>query len=390
MSSPAPTLERGGRAALIAVAVCFFVNGATFASWLARLPEIRADLDVSDSLLGLTLIGGSVGAIGASVGAGWLIHQWGSRRAVLVGGCTLSVLLPFVAVASTAVMLFVTLVMIGIADAVTDVACNDQAVLVQQGRTESVLTRLHACWSIGTLCGGIAAGVAQAVGIGFRTQLLAISLALVTLMVWVRTRLYDDAHHAAARSHEQAARHLRPSLTAILLVCGALAVLTELPATEWATLVMVERYGLSNSAAVWGFVGFAAGMVVGRLGWDGVLDRVGERRGQTLGAAMSLTGLAVACTGSAPWVTVVAFFVAAMGCSVFFPLMVRRASASAAGAFGVGVMAAGSRIGTLTGSPAMGALSDAWTRSAALLTVSGTAAALLFVVRIPVAAPARH
>lgn len=389
MSSPAPTLDRGGRTALVAVAVCFFVNGATFASWLARLPEIQADLGISDSILGLTLVGGSVGAIGASIGAGWLIHHWGSRRTVLVGGCTLSALLPFVAVASTAAMLFVTLVMIGIADAITDVACNDQAVLVQEGRTGSVLTRLHACWSIGTLTGGIAAGVAQAAGVGFRTQLLATSVVLVCLMVWARGRLYDDAHHAAARSEEKAARDLRPSLTAILLLCGALAVLAELPVTEWATLVMVERYGLSNSAAVWGFVGFAAGMVVGRLGWDGVLDRVGEYRGQTIGAAMSLTGLVVGCTGFAPWVTVVGFFVAAMGCSVFFPLMVRRASASAAGAFGVGLMAAGSRIGTLTGSPAMGALSDVWTRSAALLAISGTAAALLFVVRIPVPASSR-
>jgi hypothetical protein len=69
---------------------------------------------------------------------------------------------------------------------------------------------------------------------------------------------------------------------------------------------------------------------------------------------------------------------------VFFPLMVRRASASAAGSFGVGLMAAGSRIGTLTGSPAMGSLSDVWSRSAALLVISGSAAIGLFFVRIPV------
>jgi MFS family permease len=147
---------------------------------------------------------------------------------------------------------------------------------------------------------------------------------------------------------------------------------------------MVQRYDLSSSAAVWGFVGFAAGMVVGRLGWDAMLDRVGERRGQHIGATVSLVGLTVACTGVAPWMSVVGFFIAAAGCSVFFPLMVRRASASAAGSFGVGLMAAGSRIGTLTGSPAMGSLSDAWTRSVALLVISGSAAIALFFVRIPV------
>jgi predicted MFS family arabinose efflux permease len=372
------------RRALLAVGACFFVNGATFASWLARLPEIRDRIGVSDTVLGLTLIGGSVGALAASVGSGWIIHHWGSRRTVLAGGCTLSLLLPMIAFASTAVALFATLVMLGVVDAITDVACNDQAVLVQAERQGSVLTRLHACWSIGTLSGGLVAGAASALGVGFRPQLVVTAVGLLLVMSWARPRLYDDAHHVAARAGEKVSQRLRPSLVTVLMACGALAVLTELPATEWATLVMVQRYDLSASAAVWGFVGFAAGMVVGRLCWDALLDRVGERSGQHIGAAGSLIGLTIACTGFAPWVTVVGFFVAALACSVFFPLMVRRASASAAGSFGVGLMAAGSRIGTLTGSPAMGALSDAWTRSAALLTVGGSAALALFVIRIPV------
>jgi predicted MFS family arabinose efflux permease len=378
------TPQLRNRRALLAVGACFFVNGATFASWLARLPEIRERIGASDTVLGLALVGGSIGALAASVGSGWIIHHWGSRRTVLIGGCALSLLLPMMALASTAVALFATLVMLGIVDAITDVACNDQAVLVQAEREGSVLTRLHACWSIGTLSGGLVAGAASAFGVGFRPQLLVTSLGLLALMLWARPRLYDDAHHVAARAGEKVSQRLRPSLVTVLMVCGALAVLTELPATEWATLVMVQRYDLSSSAAVWGFVGFAAGMVVGRLGWDSVLDRVGERRGQHIGAAVSLTGLTVACTGFAPWVSVLGFFVAAVGCSVFFPLMVRRASASAAGSFGVGLMAAGSRIGTLTGSPAMGSLSDVWSRSAALLVISGSAAIGLFFVRIPV------
>jgi predicted MFS family arabinose efflux permease len=376
--------DRNGRVALLAVAVCFFTNGATFASWLARLPEIQAEVGMSDSLLGLTLVGGSVGGFAASVGTGWLVHHWGSRRTLLAGGLALSLLLPLVAVAASAFTLFVTLVLLGVADAVTDVSCNDQAVLVQEGRQGSVLTRLHACWSIGTLTGGVAAGVSGAAGVDFRTQLLVTSLVLVALFLWARTRLYDDAHYAATRSAAGGRVRVGASLTMVLMACGALAVLAELPATEWATLVMIERHGLSDSAAVWGFVGFAAGMVVGRLLWDRPLDRLGSRRAQSVGAVMSLAGLAIATTGVQPWITVVGFFVAAAGCSVFFPLMVRRASASAAGAVGVGVMAAGSRLGTLTGSPAMGALSDAWTRSAALLAISGTAALLLLFVRIPV------
>ncbi|MET0578843.1 MAG: MFS transporter, partial [Ilumatobacteraceae bacterium] len=57
----------------------FFVNGATFASWSPRLPEVQADLGISDAALGLTLVGVGVGGLAASLFSGWLVDHRGSR-----------------------------------------------------------------------------------------------------------------------------------------------------------------------------------------------------------------------------------------------------------------------------------------------------------------------
>jgi hypothetical protein len=72
-------------AARNAVAVSFLLNGATFATWVARLPEIRHRLDLSNGQLGAVLLAGSIGSILALTGAGALIQRHGAARVVRIG-----------------------------------------------------------------------------------------------------------------------------------------------------------------------------------------------------------------------------------------------------------------------------------------------------------------
>ncbi|MBA3606492.1 MAG: hypothetical protein H0W46_11105, partial [Acidimicrobiia bacterium] len=67
----------GGRsiAARNAIAAVFFVNGATFSSWLPRLPELQERLGISDAALGVTLVGSGVGGLAASAWSGWLVDR---------------------------------------------------------------------------------------------------------------------------------------------------------------------------------------------------------------------------------------------------------------------------------------------------------------------------
>jgi MFS family permease len=74
-ASGGPTL----RWARVAVGTVFFVSGAGFAGWAARIPAVRADLGLSDVALGVALLGPAMGALVAMPLSGALVARHGSR-----------------------------------------------------------------------------------------------------------------------------------------------------------------------------------------------------------------------------------------------------------------------------------------------------------------------
>jgi MFS family permease len=360
------------------------VNGATYSSWVPRLPEIRADLGVSDTALGLTLLGGGIGGLVMSAASGRIVDRVGSRTATVATSVALSALLPLIAFAPAPAVLFVTLLTIGAFDGLTDVAMNTQALQLQRTRTRSILNRMHAVWSIGTLTGGLVASRAAAAGVALQTQLLVTSVVLVVLAGSAYRYLLPPDPVAAHRVDDEGRRIRLPRrLIATLFGLGTLAILAELPVTEWASLLMEERFDLGIGSAGFGFVGFAAGMVVGRLGADLIVDRIGPEHARRGGAAVAAIGLTVACTAWAPWVSVLGFFVAGCGASTLFPMLMRLANDLVPGARGVATAMAGSRLGILLSAPMMGVISDATSRSIALAAIAVTAATLTALVPPP-------
>lgn len=366
----------------------FFANGATFASWVPRLDEIREALDLSDTMLGVTLVGGGIGGLVTSAASGLLVDRVGSRAATIVTSVALSLALPLIAIAPSAGVLFAVLLVIGGFDGLTDVAMNSQALQLQRGVSRSIVNRMHATWSIGTLVGGVVASRAAAAGVTLRTQLLVTGAVLVVITLIAAPGLLRP-EPALEPEYGGDGRRIRPGrlLLTGLFGVGVLAIMVELPATEWASLLMAERYGLEVGAAAMGFVGYTAGMVFGRLSGDVLADRFEAERFRRSSAAIAAIGIVVACTGGTPWITVMALFVAGAGGAAMFPMSVRRAGDLVPGATGVAMFSAGARLGILLGPPLMGALSDATDRSIALLLVGGTAAVASAVLRLPDATP---
>src|SRR5829696_9699040 len=116
--TPQPTEHRDGRmrSARNAIGLVFFVNGVTFASWSPRLPEIQERLGVSDTALGITLVGAGVGGLAASLVSGRLVDRVGSRAMTVATSAALSLFLPLMGVAPRAVLLFASLVLLGSLD----------------------------------------------------------------------------------------------------------------------------------------------------------------------------------------------------------------------------------------------------------------------------------
>ena len=101
--------EAVDRRALKSVGVQFFANGATYATIIPRLPEIRDQVGISIGTLGLVLTVASVASLIGSAFAGRVTARIGSRR-VMIYGATMSIgFLPIIGFATSAVVLAVAL-----------------------------------------------------------------------------------------------------------------------------------------------------------------------------------------------------------------------------------------------------------------------------------------
>ena len=369
----------------------FLVNGATFASWSPRLPELQAKLGVSDAALGLTLLGAGLGGLASSAISGRLVDRRGSRTVTVATSAALSLWLPLIGVAPTAALLFAALIGLGALDGLTDVAMNAQAVELQRRFHGSIITRFHAMWSAGAVLGGIVASRAAAGGVSLRTQLLVTGAVLcATTVLAARWLLPDRRRPPRLHADEVAATRgptARPILVRLFLVGMAIA-LAELPPNDWAALLMNDRFDITSGQAGLGFVATASGMLLGRLVGDRVTDRLGVERTRRGGAALAALGVVMATTLPSPIAAGCGLFVAGVGLASLFPLLFRSAADLTRGSHsGMASFSSGARLGFLCASPLVGLVADGTSIATAILVVSGTAALAVAVTRLPTPRP---
>ena len=163
----------------------FFVNGAVFASFVPRLPEIRERLGLSLDELGVMLTIGAMIGLVASMASPAIIHRLGTRRALIALVMFMLVGLVIVGLASTPVIFLIGFSAILMADGVVDVAMNLQGSWLSARRHAPVMNRLHGLWSLGTVAGGLVAAQAAASGVSLRTQLITVAAVLAAALVFV-------------------------------------------------------------------------------------------------------------------------------------------------------------------------------------------------------------
>ena len=315
------------RRALASVAVQFFVNGAAFASFVPRLPEIRERIGVGLDGLGLltslALVVGTVGSLQAPA----LIARFGTRRTLIVGGVMLTAALPTLGFATAPIVFVFGLAMMSVADGLVDVSMNLQGSWLSGRRHAPVMNRLHGLWSMGTVVGGLVAAQAAAAAVSLERHLLIAAVLMAGGLVFVGRGLLavDEGGHDAAGEEGStpaaAVRRSRATRTPLLLLAmaGAFSITVELVSGDWAAFRLTEDFGATAGFAGLGFVAFTAGMTTGRLGGDFVQLRIGDDRMLRLATLVAGVGLAGAAFFPNRYAVLAAYVVAGVGTSTFFP-----------------------------------------------------------------------
>jgi MFS family permease len=353
-----------GRARL-AVAMIFCLNGLALANWIARIPDVKQQLSLSDQRLGLVLLCVAAGALVAQPMVGWLIGRVGSRRmttVMLIGFC-LSVSLP--GLATNMLALMGVLFIFGACNGGLDVAMNAQAALVEQRYDRPIMSSFHGLWSIGGLLGAAMGGLIATQGVPVRTHLLAVALvAVVVAVIATRWLVVDDQAH-----HEAGPSFALPPRSMVLLGLIAFGVLfCEGAVADWSAVYLRESLHSTPAIAATGFAVFSLLMAAGRLMGDTLALRLGPAWVVRGGGALVTLGIAIAIGSSMPAIAIVGFGMIGAGLACSFPLILSAAARTpgVAANTAIAAMATLGYTGFLVGPPLIGTVAEAVTLRGAL------------------------
>jgi predicted MFS family arabinose efflux permease len=388
------------RRARWAVATLFFVNGAAFASWVARIPALRANLGLSDGALGGVLFALSAGVLVSFPIAGRGVRLAGARPLALVAALLTLALLPVPFLVGIVPSLALVLFEIGVANGITDIAMNVLAVDVQARMGRPIMSSLHGVWSAGGVAGAAIGSVAAHAGIAPALHLGAVAamlgIALVGVSPWLGAVQAAAGAAAQPAAPRPAGRRFDRVLVGLGLVCFC-SFLVEGAMADWGAVYLRDSLHTSESRAAVGYAVFAAAMTCMRLAGDRVLARFGAARVLRLLDALGAVALAGALLLGRADATLVAFALVGLGLATVVPCVFSAAARHAQEAHAVApggaiaLMAGFGYTGFLVGPPLIGALAQASSLRLALafpaVLVAAIAVLAPLVGRTPAARP---
>jgi MFS family permease len=360
------------------------MTGFGIATWVTRTPAIRDELGASIEAMGLVLLGLSIGSMIGILGAGALVRRLGTRPLVLLGGALPvvgMVLVALLAPAQVPAGVWAGLFLIGFGSGVAEIGLNVEAAAVERHIGRPVVPVLHACFSLGTVVGGVVGIAMTAARTPVVVHLLVGAVVMAALAAFAARNLQPlpraaaqtdgaDAADVVGASHVTTATRrsvitVQLALIAVITLAMAFA---EGAASDWLPLLMTTDHDAPDAVGSLVFTGFAVAMLIGRSAGTPLVTRLGRGPVVRLCAAVGGIGVLLVVVSPSPVVTAIAAAVWGLGIALGFPLAISAAGDHPTdGDRRVSVVATAGYIAFLVGPPLLGFVGEHLGLQAAML-----------------------
>ena len=334
------------RSARLATTTTFVLNGFTVGAFVARIPDFKATLAISDKTLGASLLFVSIGVFLALRPAGRLAARFGSRPMIFAATLALALAQPLVGLLFSLKWTWFTFFLFGFTIATQDISMNAHAVAIEQRAGRRLMSVFHGMFSVGTLAGGLLGGLFSQLSITPLRQCLALMVLLGVMAFVIRPRLLSAEvdRHPIERHGKQ--RH--PFIFWILGLFGLFAAISEGAAGDWGGVLARDAFSASPFVSTLPYIFFCVAMIIGRLSGDFLAHRFGASRVITAGGIIAGTGLAIGLIVGGIPILMAAWFLLGLGLSVVIPLMFSAAGTIATKQY-AGVIAPSEAVATVSG-----------------------------------------
>lgn len=354
------------RRARFAVTVTFITNGLVVGAFVARIPDVKKHLAISNSTLSLCLLISAFGVFSALPIAGRLCAKYGSSPIAYFGTFALSIAFLLQSASLFSIWAFaVTAFLSGYALATQDVAMNSHAVTLEHQSSRRLMSVFHATFSIGGFLGGIIGGIAAQFDISYLRQTFFISCAICLFAIYIRKDWLPGS--ADIHKFEQDQKIHRPALIWLLGFFGLCSTIGEGAAGDWGGVLTRESYNATPFVSAIPYVAFSATMILGRFSGDRLATRFGAARVLAAGGLIASIGMTIGLFLDSIVGAIFGWFWLGIGLSVAIPLIFSAAGTLANNRFAgqipsaqaVAMVSGISYFGFILGPPLIGFISDA-------------------------------
>jgi MFS family permease len=370
--------------ARFAVTATFVTNGLVVGAFVARIPDIKRTLEISNSTLSLCLLASALGVFAALPFAGKLCAKYGSSPVAFYGTLAMVAAWTLQSFSLFSVWVFgFTAFLAGYFLATQDVAMNSHAVTLEHQSSLRLMSVFHGMFSLGGLSGGLIGGLSAQfeINYGFQTVVICIGITIVAFAVrerWLPGLV--DVHE-----REPGTKVRRPPIIWLFGIFGLCSTIGEGAVGDWGGVLTRETYGASPFVSAFPYIVFSATMIIGRFSGDYLATKFGAARVLACGGLIASSGMIAGLLLNSTAGAIFGWFWMGTGLSVAIPLLFSAVGSMAntrfadqiAPAQAVAMVSGISYFGFIVGPPFIGFISDATTLRTALFVPAILALAIV-------------
>ncbi len=340
-------LDSRARRLYILLLVDFATYGVLVTIFGAVLPRIHSEYGWSYTVAGLVLAAGPAGFFVSTLGCGLLLQRVRSKPLFLFGLALSAVSLGlFARFPSAGVNLLLNLC-IGISQGSIEVITELEVIHMEKTGQTRLMNLLHAGFCVGAIAGPAAVGALERGGAGWAAVFPAAGvLMLVLLALFSRVHFPEPGRDRAPEARAGMSLFRQPLVLTLALLM-LVYVGSELGLSSWTSEYFVKVLGASVSLGAFSLSVLWLGIMCGRLAIFLLYRGSRHERALLVLGALLTVGLAGILLTRNPVAVMALVFVAGLGYSGVYPLVITLVGRHHRSGVAVGMVSTGTGIGSL-------------------------------------------
>ena len=305
-----------------AVATIFAIAGAVFGSWASRIPSLKNQLGIEPAELGGVLLVLAMASVLSFPISGRWIDIYGPAKVTRYLALSTLITLVLISFATSLWGLALCVAFFGASLGALDVSMNGWGAEIERQGSKSIMSSLHAYWSLFAGLGGAFGFAAIHFELSVLEHFMIVGLFMGVLAIpSSRVNWGGSAIQEGSPVFAWPKKHLL--FVGFLMFGSALA---EGAVADWAAIFVIERFHITEAIALSSFVIFSFAMFVSRMFADGLVDRYGAVSVCCIGGCLATAGIGMILLVPDFRIALMGFLLLGLGLAPVFPLGCARAA----------------------------------------------------------------